>query len=594
MDTQWSLKELYESFECEAFQNDFKRIDGLIKAFDDLSEFITKDQENIGEKLEAYIRMWLELRDVVLQPASTPFKYVSLLLSADSNHAEAVKYKTILMQKSSQTAASFAKINLWIGQLGDLSEVIEASELLKEHQFAIQEIREAQSYMLGAKEEGLLAQMRNTSSEAWETYKNQLISMHRVEMMVEGEVKSLPLTEVLNMAYESSKEVRKAAYEAELAAYPKVEEGVAAALNAIKGEVLTVCEAKGYESPLHMTLKTSRMDEETLDAMLTAMRESMPKFRGYLRRKAKMLGYSNGLPWYELYAPVVQKEMPFPYEEGKKFVIKNFRTFSDNLADFAEEAIEKSWLDVYPREGKRGGAFCSSVKRIGACRILLNYGDTLGDAVTMAHELGHGFHNRCLNPESSINTVYPMPLAETASNFCEAIVKKAAMSEVEGEDKLAILESELSDCTQTIVDIYSRFLFEKAFFEKRKEGYVSVEEIKNLMIEAQKEAYGDGLDHTCLHPYMWTWKTHYYVAKNNFYNFPYAFGLLFARGLYAQYELDKQGFPEKYEVLLRETGKNTIAGVVKTAGLDVHDINFWRASLKTVEEDIEAFMELTK
>ncbi|MGL5674787.1 MAG: M3 family oligoendopeptidase [Cellulosilyticaceae bacterium] len=594
MDTQWSLKELYESFECEAFQNDFQRIDGLIKAFDDLSEFITKDQENIGEKLEAYIRMWLELRDVVLQPASTPFKYVSLLLSADSNHAEAAKYKTILMQKSSQTAASFAKINLWIGQLGDLSEVICASELLKEHQFAIQEIREAQSYMLGAKEEGLLAQMRNTSSEAWETYKNQLISVHRVEMMVEGKTKSLPLTEVLNMAYESSKEVRKAAYEAELAAYPKVEEGVAAALNAIKGEVLTVCEAKGYESPLHMTLKTSRMDEETLDAMLTAMRESMPKFRGYLRRKAEMLGYSNGLPWYELYAPVVQKEMPFPYEEGKKFVIKNFRTFSDNLADFAEEAIEKSWLDVYPREGKRGGAFCSSVKRIGACRILLNYGDTLGDAVTMAHELGHGFHNRCLNPESSINTVYPMPLAETASNFCEAIVKKAAMSEVEGEDKLAILESELSDCTQTIVDIYSRFLFENAFFEKRKEGYVSVEEIKNLMLEAQKEAYGDGLDHTCLHPYMWTWKTHYYGAKNNFYNFPYAFGLLFARGLYAQYELDKEGFPEKYEVLLRETGKNTIAGVVKTAGLDVHDINFWRASLKTVEEDIEAFMELTK
>ena len=212
----------------------------------------------------------------------------------------------------------------------------------------------------------------------------------------------------------------------------------------------------------------------------------------------------------------------------------------------------------------------------------------------MAHELGHGFHGECLKNESILNSNYPMTIAETASTFCETIIKKAAIKDATEKEALSILETEISDCTQVIVDIYSRFLFEKSVFEERKESALTVERIKELMLNAQKEAYGDGLDENYLHPYMWAWKPHYYDANYNYYNFPYAFGLLFAKGLYAEYLKKGSDFVGEYERLLSITGKNKIADITKEVGIDIHDKEFWKNSLKTIEEDIEKFIMLSK
>jgi len=466
--------------------------------------------------------------------------------------------------------------------------------LLKAHEYVLKSIIEQSKYLLSDKEESIIANMKNTGSNAWSKLKDNLISSLMVEIKENDEVKEYPLTVVLNMAEDKSEEVRKRAYEAEIASYKKVEEGVAAALNGIKGEVLTVCDFRGYKSPLEKTLLDSRMDEESLNAMLDAMKESLPVFRKYLRRKAEMLGHKNGLPFYDLYAPVSNADMKFTYDEGAKFVVKNFRTFSDNLGDFAQKAIDNNWIDVEPREGKVGGAFCAGLHFIGESRILLNYGGSFGDVVTMAHELGHGFHGECLKNEAILNSEYPMPIAETASTFCETIIKKAAIKEANKSEALAILEAEICDCTQVIVDIYSRFLFEKSVFEARKESALTVSQIKELMLEAQREAYGDGLDLEYLHPYMWAWKPHYYDADYNYYNFPYAFGLLFAKGLYAEYLKKGESFTSEYERLLSITGKNKIADITKEVGIDIHNKEFWRNSLKTIEEDIEKFIELSK
>ncbi len=465
--------------------------------------------------------------------------------------------------------------------------------MLKEHEFIINTVIEQSKYLLSDKEETIVANMKNTGSNAWIKLKDNLISTLKVEIEEDNEIKEVPLTVVLNMAYDKDAKVRKKAYESEIKSYKKVEEGVAAALNAIKGEVLTICDFRGYESVLEKTLIDSRMNKEALDAMFSAMKESLPVFRKYLRRKAELLGHKNGLPFYDLYAPVCETNMKFSYEEGTKFVEKNFRTFSDHLGDFASKAINNNWIDVMPVEGKVGGAFCENLHFIGESRILLNYGENFGDVVTLAHELGHGFHGECLNEETILNSDYPMPIAETASTFCETIIKKAAIKDATKDEALAILETEISDCTQVIVDIYSRFLFEKSFFEARKESALSVEEIKELMLKAQREAYGDGLDPEFLHPYMWTWKPHYYDADYNYYNFPYAFGLLFAKGLYAEYLKKGQSFAKDYEKLLSITGKNKIADVVKVMGIDINDKEFWKNSLKTVEEDINEFIELS-
>lgn len=589
MELNWSLKELYSSFESSEFKNDLERVDKLIQGYNLWADEITKDKENLVEKLEGYIKLNTDLENLVNRLGS----FIHLTISADTTNTVALKYSDILDDKLTNIVQAETKLNKWISSLDNLEELISTSELLKEHKFVFESIVEKAKYLLSDSEESIIASMQNTGSNAWLKLKNNLISTHKVELEEDGEVKEVPLTVVLNMAYDKDKDVRKKAYEAEIKSYKKIEDGVAAALNAIKGEVLTICKLRGYESPLEQTLVNSRMDKESLDAMLSAMKESFPSFRKYLRRKAEILGYKNGLPFYEMYAPIIDINMEFSYEEGAKFVEKNFRTFSDHLADFAKNAVENSWIDVYPKEGKVGGAFCSNLHFLGESRFLLNYGNTFSDVVTMAHELGHGFHGECLKNESALNSHYPMPIAETASTFCETIIKKAAIKEASKEEALSILESEISDSTQVIIDIYSRFLFESWLFEKRKESSLSVAEIKELMLNAQKEAYGDGLDPEYLHPYMWTWKPHYYYVDSNFYNFPYAFGLLFAKGLYAEYLKRGDSFPADYEKLLSITGKNKIADVTKVMGIDIHNKDFWRNSLKTIEEDIEKFIELS-
>ena len=590
MNLNWSLKELYTSFNSEEFLEDMECLTEVIDEINKWTEIIVKDTDCAKVKLEGYVERFSVLADLITKIGS----FIELSISVNTKDDEALKYSDILEKKLTKIVEAETKLNKWISSIENIDEVIKDSILLKDHEFILKEVVEKSKYLLTDREEAIIANMQNTVSNAWGKLKDNLISTHKVEINEDGKIKEYPLTVVLNMAYDKDEKVRKRAYEAEIASYTKIEEGVAAALNGIKGEVLTICEFRGYKSPLEQTLINSRMDEESLNVMLEAMKESMPKFREYLKRKAEILGHKNGLPFYDMYAPIVESDMEFDYEKGKKFVVDKFRTFSDNLANFAQKAMNNNWIDVMPKEGKVGGAFCAGIHYLGESRILLNYGNSFSDVVTMAHELGHGFHGECLKDESVLNTEYPMPIAETASTFCETIVKKAAIKEADKITALAILESEISDCNQVIVDIYSRFLFEKSLFEARKESALTVDQIKKLMLDAQREAYGDGLDPEYLHPYMWTWKPHYYYANSNFYNFPYAFGLLFAKGLYAEYLKKGSEFSSEYENLLSITGKHNIADITKEVGIDIHNKEFWKSSLRTIEEDIDKFMELSK
>lgn len=589
MDYLWSLKELYSSFDGEDFKKDMAAFDGYIEEYKSWVDEITVNYEDILKKLEAYID--IESRGVTL--LSKLIDFAELTVNVDTKNDKALKNLEILQVKAASTAEHNSKLQRWIGEISDIDAIIESSSKLKEHSFQIKEIVDKSKYLLSNSEEAVIAKMKNTGSNSWAKLKDLLASTLKVDIELDGENKQLPLTVIRNMAYESDRELRKKAYEAELASYYKIEDSVAACLNGIKGEVITVSDMRGFESPLQETLVKSRMDEETLEAMLTAMKESFPAFRRYYRKKGELLGSKKGLPFFDLFAPVGETDKKFTYEEGQKFVVDNFRTFSDNLADFAQKAIDNSWIDVKPRDGKVAGAFCQNIHAIGESRIMLNYGDTFSDVVTMAHELGHGFHGECLLNESILNSDYPMPIAETASTFCETIVKKAAVKNASKEEAFSILETEVGDCGQVIVDIYSRFLFESEVFKRRKESSLNAGELNEIMLWAQKEAYGDGLDVEYLHPYMWIPKPHYYYASYNFYNFPYAFGLLFAKGLYAEYIKRGKEFAKDYEKLLSVTGKNKIADITKLMGIDVHSVDFWRSSLKTIEEDINKFIELS-
>ena len=366
---------------------------------------------------------------------------------------------------------------------------------------------------------------------------------------------------------------------------------MASCLNSIKMEAQTLSELKGYPSVLDMTLAESRMDRETLDAMWTAVREALPDFRRYLLAKARLLGHKNGLPFFDLFAPV-GKSRTYSLEEAHDLLLREMGKFTPKMAEFMDHAFQAGWIDVYPRAGKSGGAFCAGVHSFDRSLVLTNFQGSFSDVSTLAHELGHAWHNRCLAglPYLMIDT--PMPLAETASIFNETMLSYQVLSSCSPEEELHLLENGLMEATQTVVDIYSRFLFESEVIQTRADHAMTPDELKDAMLRAQDASYGEGLDPAFRHPYMWACKSHYYSSGLNFYNFPYAFGLLFGKGVFARYLKEGSAFVDTYCQLLRSCGSAPVAEVAASVGIDVHSVDFWRESLSMIRRDIDRFCAL--
>jgi len=446
---------------------------------------------------------------------------------------------------------------------------------------------EASRYLLPGIGEAVAAKLSLSGGDAWSEMQQYLTST--VPVSYRGTTTNL--SAIRNLAYDPDPQVRKDAFEAEIACYDRIKDPVAYALNSIKLETISDCQLRGYESPLHRTVKHNDMKMETLDAMLAAMDEYAPKFWQYLKAKAKALGHENGLPWYDLFAPMGKTSTKFTAEDARNYLVDLFAEFDQELSDMVASAFDNAWIDFYPRDGKAGGAFCADANHICESRILTNFDGMFGDVVTLAHELGHAFHNQCIFSHRPLNQGYSMPLAETASTFNECVVMASAIAKAaDKEEKIALIESQLQDATQIICDIYSRFRFEKSVFDNREEKFMTADDLCAQMTDAQKASYGDGLDHSCLHPYMWICKSHYYGPT--YYNFPYAFGGLFARGLYAQYAAEGAAFVPKYKKLLNTTPIATAEDVAKVAGIDLTDIGFWRAALQTIADQIDTLCEL--
>ena len=581
----WDLRKLYESYESKEFQNDIKKLDVLLERANEFKNLF-KSADKAEIILTDYLLLDVELNELV----GRLYSFVSLSSATNTTDPESARYTVVLQRKLSEFTESSTLFSKYASNIEDIDKVINSSDFLKKHEFIIKEIIMLDKYNLDEKTEGLLSKLNQSGSGLWSRLQSVLTSTLEVEY--NGSILTLP--EIIGKAEDSDPLVRKSAYEAELKAYDKIDKSIAFAMNGIKGEVNTLMEYRGYKSALCKTLVDSRMSEETLNAMIDSMKEYLPVFHKYLRRKGELLGHKNGLHWYDLTAPMGESAKKFSIQDAQDFILKNFATFSPNLENLAKRAFDENWIDYLPYKGKVGGAFCANLHPIKESRVLTNFNGMFGDVITLAHELGHAYHGDNIFSESILNANYTMPVAETASTFCETIVLKAALKDAVKEEKIYLLESSLQGYTGVVVDILSRFIFEASVFDNQKTNFLDENTLKNLMLDAQKEAYGDGLDPEFLHPYMWLWKPHYYIGGLSFYNWPYAFGLLFAKGLYGIYQKEGQQFTKKYDNLLKATGKMSAEDIARLADIDITKQDFWRTSLEVIKEDIELFLELTK
>lgn len=581
----WDLTKMYSGFDDAKLAADFAQAQALNQ---ELAALLQEKPADVGALLVQAVRTAQKRSEKMALVG----EFIFLNLATNAKNEQALAWMDKLMRaqvEMQQTSSAFTR---YVSKVEGLDALIAREPLLKEHEYMLKTMVKDAAHVMDPAIEGPVLKMQMTGGEAWSQLSDQIMATHMVEMEIDGEKQSLPLSTVRGMATSPEATVRRRAYEAELASYPRIELAMAACLNGIKGEALTLCELQHYDTVLDTALDAAKIDRQTLDAMLTAMRESLPAFRRYFRAKARHLGHEGGLPFYDLFAPIGAAGKTYTLEEARQLLVQVFGQFSEKMSRFIDRAFEEHWIDAFPYEGKQGGAFCAGVHPLGISYVLANFEGSLDSVSTLAHELGHAYHGDCVKHLSILNADYPMTLAETASIFNETMLVAKLQEGANPQERLMLLDQQIGNAAQVVVDILSRFLFESEVIERRKDHTMLPDELKEIMLDAQKQTYGDGLDENALHPYMWACKTHYYSASLHFYNFPYAFGLLFGLGVYERYLEKGEAFLPEYDALLAATGLGDVKDVAARVGIDVTDVNFWRKSLSVVEKMIDEMEKL--
>lgn len=581
MKTNWDLTVFYKDFDDPEFKDDLARLPKEIDAF---TAAIAAPAEDEVEKLVSLVHQEEALSNLFERLNLM----IELTLSVDANNKAANAAMAPLMRAVMGSSLASNAFSRYLASLENLDAIIDADDELKARAFALREAAEDAKHQLPEALEKPVLKMQLSGGEAFSQLRDKLDAT----LLVDYDGKQIPLSAVRALAYDGDADTRRHAYEAELASYKKIELPMSFCLNNLKAEGETMAALKGYKGVLDMALAHSRMDEKTLEAMWTAIREALPELREYFKAKGRLLGHENGLPFYDLFAPVGQSTRTYTVEEARALLLDLFGKFCPEMGEMMRTAFDEGWIDMYPREGKSGGAFCSGYYAKNISRVMTNFAGSASDVSTLAHELGHAFNNRMLHHKPIMMTETPMPLAETASTFNETLLISQLLKTATPEEELTLLDSCLTEQTQTMVDIYSRFLFEQKVVAAQADHALDVDELKETMLWAQEQSYGDGLDPEYRHPYMWACKSHYYSTGVHFYNFPYAFGGLFARGLYARYEKEGEAFVPVYCDLLSRFGSDTIANVTASVGIDVTTPDFWREAVESVLVQVRRFVEL--
>jgi pepF/M3 family oligoendopeptidase len=590
---RWSVADVHQSFDARSFTDAMEsagagvtRLEALFEEHNVRAITPRPVQPADGEAADSVISTF----NNVVEAQEILGAYIYATVSTDSRNERAQGLLSEMETLDARVSPLLARLADWVAALGT-EQLATVSTEARDHLGPLERLQARAEHQMSEVEEGLYSELGTTGSSAWGRLQGDLTSQLSTEVHLPTGTKTMPMAAVRGLSTDSDLNVRKAAYEAEMRAWPTIAVACAAAMNSIKGEANVVNRRRKWKQPLDASLYSNNVSLETFNAMQSAVHASLPDFRRWMRVKAKLVGDTNGLSWWNLAAPLSISPGPISWDQGISLVKGAFASYSDRLSHLVDRSISEQWLDAEPREGKVGGAFCMSFVDDRSL-VLLNWSGSVDSAQVTAHELGHAYHNTQLAHRTALQKRLPMALAETASIFCETLVVEEGLSRLQGDDRLALLDVDLIGANQVVVDIHSRFLFETEVFARRQKRTLGVSELNEIMLSAQRDAYGDGLDQSTAHPHMWVLKPHYYGS--HFYNWPYTYGLLFGLGLYAQYQLDPEKFRDGYDDVLSRAGMDTAEQLGQAFGIDVTSESFWTASLDVLRARMRDYEQLAQ
>ncbi len=587
----WRTDALYTGFDDPSFLADFER---LMEYGDALAEVIDRHdirarvaQETTDADAAAAAEVLAVLNDAN-DLGRTLYAFVDAHLRMDASDDTAMGFMARIAALMGRNRGQNARFAAWLGCV-DVGALTVADAVVADHAGFLGRLAQRARHQMSEAEETLYAELSTTGSTAWTQLHATVTSQLDVAVELPSGPRRMPVAEARGLATHGDEPVRRAAFEAELAGWAQVAPTCASALNAIKGEAVAVNRRRGWPSALDTALFANAVDRDAYDAMTAAVVESLPDFRRFLRIKARLHGHEGALPWWDLTAPLPGAATDWAWDDGIALVRRAYARYGGSLPDMLERALSEGWIDALPRPGKAPGASSMSFFADRSL-VFVNWTGALEQVITVAHELGHAFHNAQLSRRPATLRDVPMSLAETASIFCETMFVHTALDDVTGAERLALLDVDLCGHTQTVVDIHTRVLFETEVFTRRAQRTLGASELGEIMTAAQAAAFGDAVRADTLHPYMWAVKRHYYTS--HYYNWQYTFGLLFGLGLFARFVDDPATFRTEYEDALSWAGRDSAAQFAARFGIDLSDSAFWRQGLDVSRSRIDEYARL--
>ena len=546
MKQQWDLSSLYQGFDSPQFIADSTNMDRLSHELDEASRRLSDSGD-----AQSCIRDWLKKREAFEGLHQKLSSYASFRASAVTSDSEA--YRNLARFREIYSSAARSKVLFETFLRTPQARLLVQQGAFGAYTYYLSDLICRQRHSLSPDDEFMLSSLSLTGSQSWEVLHTQMIS-----------------------AGDHNDQTAQVS---------------AAALNAIKGEVLAVCDLRGYATPLEEALENYHFDPCILVSQMKTVEKYLPLLRRYYYLKACVFGYKNGLPYDEREKLILHSSRSFSMDEAKGIILDAFQSFSPRMCAYGENFFRHDWIDSESRTLKERGASCDAIWTARESRIRLSYTGDVSSANTLAHELGHGYHFHNLFSQPILNCRYDLPVAEVASKFSELLFQEQLRKVFSEEDRLFCEEFFLSSCINTIVDISARFYFEESFFSQRKNGQLSVEETDELMRQAQRRSYGDALDPTRQNVRAWVTKPHYYIARRSFYNFPYQFGILLALQMLEHWKHDPVSFTEKYDRFLSSTGQYNVLDLCALLGLDLLSPFFFEEALSGVVQRLDHFCQ---